>query len=98
MAWSWRWPTSQGKITAVDVERIAHSRGGETVRLAIAYKFSLGDDGPYTGESFWRPVLCSKKRIIAARRTIRVGRPIIVRYRSDDPSVNKLDRQAWRDL
>jgi hypothetical protein len=49
MIWSWRWPASGGRVTAVDVERIRHSRGRDTLRLAIAYEFSLGDDGPYPG-------------------------------------------------
>jgi len=98
LMWSWRWPTSEGKITAVDVERIHHSRGGDTMRLAIAYEFSLGDDGPYTGESFWEPSFFAKKRVIAARRKLRTRQPVIVRYRTDDPSVNTLDRNVWRGL
>jgi len=49
-----------------------HSEGGDTVRLAVAYKFSIGNDGPYTGESFWQPTFFSKKRVLAARHTIKV--------------------------
>jgi hypothetical protein len=52
--WSWRWPETPGEVTAVDIERIQDSDGIETFRLAVAYKFSIGSDGPYTGESFWR--------------------------------------------
>jgi len=61
MLWSWRWPTSEGEVTAVDIERVRHSRGGDTLRWAIAYKFSLGDDGP---QSFWEPSFFAKKKSV----------------------------------
>ncbi len=97
--WAWRWPTVGGEITAVNVERIKQSRGGETLRLAIAYKFSVGEDGPYAGESFWEPLFfCKKRRILAARRRLRTRQHVLVRYRPDDPSVNTLDRVAWKDF
>jgi hypothetical protein len=50
--WSWRWPETPGEVTAVDVERVKNPEGIDTFRLAVAYKFSIGTDGPYTGESF----------------------------------------------
>jgi hypothetical protein len=94
---SWRWPTVGGEIT-VDIERIRHSRVRDTFRLAVAYKFSLGDDGPYTGESFWEPAFFAKRRVAAARHKLRTRQPVTVRYRRDDPSVNRLDRQSWRGV
>jgi hypothetical protein len=98
LTWSFAWPTAQGEITTVDVERIPHSEGGDTLRLAIAYKFSLGEDGPYTGESFWTSKFLNKKRVIEARHHFHIHQPVTVRYRRDDPSVNTLDRTTWRDL
>ena len=95
---SWRWPEVMGEITAVDVERIKHSDGSVRLRLAVAYKFSLNGDGPYTGESFWNPAFCVNRRVRDARRKIRVRKPVLVRYRSDDPSVNRLDRHEWQSL
>ena len=86
-----------GEVTAVDVERIKNSRR-EEFRLAVAYKFSIGNDGPYTGESFWQPAFFSKKRVLAARRSFRVHQQVVVRYRPDDPSVNKLDGRVWQNL
>jgi hypothetical protein len=93
--WSWRWPREMGEVTAVDVE-ITERNGG--FRLAVAYKFSTNGDGPYTGESFWNPAFRVNPRVLAARRKIRVGHPVLVRYRSDDPSVNTLDRSVWQSL
>ena len=96
--WSWRWPLADGTVTEVLVERIRHNRGRDSFRLSVTYKFSVGDDGPYTGESFWTPAFCVNKRVVAARRKIRSGQPVRVRYRQDDPSINRLDHSVWREL
>jgi hypothetical protein len=59
---SWRWPEAVGEVTEVDVECIKHRVSDiETWRLAVAYKFSLGIDGPYAGESFWAPAFFGKR-------------------------------------
>lgn len=97
--WSWRWPEVMGEVTAVDVERIKSIYGGTVrLRLAVAYKFSVNDDGPYTGEALWNPAFCPNRRVRAARHNIRVRHQVIVRYRPDDPSVNTLDHRIWQSL
>ena len=93
---SWRWPAAEGELTAIDVDSVSHGRYGESIRLAVAYKFSLGADGPYTGEYFWDPF--SPACVLAAKDSLKVGQSVTVRYRKDDPSVNPLDRRLWRDL
>jgi hypothetical protein len=96
--WSWSWPTVDGEATAVDVERQRHSRGGDTLRLSVTYKFFVGSDGPYTGQSFWSPALFRNKKVVAARHKIHIRQRVSVRYRADDPSVNRLDRSIWEQL
>jgi hypothetical protein len=94
---SWRWPETDGEVTAVVVERIgsgAHTR----FHLAVAYKFSVGGDGPYAGESFWEPLWPSPRRVAAARRKFRLGTRVCVRFHPDKPSISKLDRRAWKHL
>jgi hypothetical protein len=98
LLWFRRWPEAMGEVTAVDVERILDSAGSETFRLSVTYKFSIGNDGPYTGESFWQPFFFQKKRVLAARHNIHVHEQVPVHYRPDDPSVSKLDRSAWQNL
>jgi Protein of unknown function (DUF3592) len=98
--WSWRWPTVNGRVTAAEIERIRHSNGrNDTLRLSLTYGFSIAD-GPYSGEDFWTPTFTigCVKRIKNAKRKFRSGRRILVRYRPDDPSVNRLDRSVWEDL
>lgn len=91
--WSFTWPEVTGEVTAVDIENT-----GKALRLAVAYKFWVNDDGPYTGESFWNPPFNVNRRVMKGRRKVRVGHPVPVRYRADDPSVNRLDRSMWREL
>ncbi len=88
LSWSWRWPVAQGFVTAIDVER---DRLRKKARLAVAYEFSIGEDGPYTGESFWRPVFCEERKAGDGRKLIHLRQSVLVRYRPTDPSVNKLD-------
>lgn len=93
--WSWRWPEATGEVTSVTVDIIPDSEG-EYFRLTVAFKFFVGDDGPYTGQSFWTPT--SRDRILAARECFHLHDEIAVRYRADDPSVNKVAPSVWQTL
>src|SRR5882724_12278577 len=94
---SWRWPATDGEVTDAVVERIG-SASRPSFRLSVAYKFSVGTDGPYTGESFWTPSWPSPKRVASARRKFRAGKRVRVRFRPDKPAVSRLDRGAWKGL
>lgn len=98
MLWSWSWPTASGEATVVEVERLRRTRDRDTLRLCVTYKFFVGSDGPYTGESCWAPAFFRNKRVLAARHKMHIRQHVLVRYRSDDPSVNKLDRSVWQEL
>ena|SRR6516164_7132806 len=98
MLWSWRWRRARGSVTEAIVERIDRGRNLVTYRLAVAYKFSVGDDGPYTGEGLWNPAFCAKRRALQARRNVRSGHWITVRFRPDDPSVNRPDAEFWKSI
>jgi hypothetical protein len=96
---SWRWPEAVGEITEVCVERRPDTHGKEHFRLAVAYKFSVDEDGPYSGESFWEPGgFFPNRKVITARRKLRTHMSVVVRYRPDDPSVNRLDHREWKKL
>jgi hypothetical protein len=95
LAWAWSWPTTAAEVTAVDVELAPGST--QNWRLAVAYKFWVGTDGPYTGESFWKPAFFSYTRVIRARAKIRNHQMLAV-HRAHTPSINKLDREDWRNI
>jgi len=87
-----RWPKAEGVITAVDLRR--YQKGSE---LVVRYKFLVGEDGPYTGESPSSEWLVDAD-LMSIHQTLKIGTPVVVRYRSDDPSVNKLHPSVGRDL
>ncbi len=87
--WSRRWPVADGIVTEVISERLGRDR--DRARLAVAYEFSVGGDGPYTGECFWTPAFFPLRRVSYARKRLRKSKRVRVRYRPDDPSVNTLD-------
>jgi hypothetical protein len=85
----WWWPKAEGEITAV---RILSGNG----KLPLEYRFSLGD-GYYTGETGC-PSRLTGAGAIDINETLCIGKLVTVRYRRDDPSVNKLDRGVWQNL
>jgi len=88
--WRW-WPTVEGTITAVNL------RSGSEPALFVTYEFSVDQDGPYTGESSW-PFRPGDTDVTNLSGRLRVGQPLTIRYRSDNPSVNTLDRALWNEL
>ena len=99
LLWAWQWPTANGEVTEVVAERLLrHGNKGDTFRLSVTYKFSIGSDGPYTGESFWSLSFCTVRRVRAARHKIHKRQHVLVRYRADDPSVDTLHPGIWQDL
>ncbi|MFZ0296250.1 MAG: DUF3592 domain-containing protein [Candidatus Sulfotelmatobacter sp.] len=84
-----RWPSVEGEITAVRIL-------GSTARLLVEYSFSV-EDTSYIGEA-GRPSWSVGTAPIDIRERFPVGQSVTVRYRPDNPSVNKLDRSVWEDL
>jgi hypothetical protein len=94
----WRWPKVDGVVTSVDLRRVPYRhQGADRLRLVVAYEFSVGEDGPYTGETAWSPLFGEVESMNVSDR-LRTGQTVAVRYRRDDPSVNKLDRSVWQDF
>lgn len=82
-----RWPCVEGEITAVRM------LGG---RLLVEYGFSV-EDRSYIGEADC-PSWSVGTEAIDIHEQFPVGQSVTVRYRPDNPSVNKLDRSVWQDL
>ena len=91
-----RWPTATGEVTETRIEDAQSRRGG--IKLTVFYKFVVGDDGPFVGESSWEPFLPENDRVFAAGQNCHVGQTVLVRYRPDDASINKVDPSVWRGL
>ena len=95
------WPTADAEITDVYIERLGDRiRQDDQARLCVCYRFYVSDDGPYSGISFWKPTFTFglAKRMRDARKQMLRKHIAAVHYRPDDPSQNRLAREAWRDL
>lgn len=86
-----RWPTAEAVIAAVD---IGYGKGLDVV---VVYEFSIDNDGPYTGESR-SPSWFGGSDVLEINKKLAVGSTVQIRYRADNPSVNKLDIGVWKDL
>jgi Protein of unknown function (DUF3592) len=84
-----RWPSVEGEITAV---RILGGSG----RLLVEYSFSL-EDRSYIGEGGC-PSWSVGTAAVNIHEKFPIGQSVTIRYRPDNPSVNKLDRSVWQDL
>lgn len=93
LLFSRNWPTADGQITGVSV--YPYERGG--IRFALTYTFSVSNDGPYTGESR-SPQWFPGEMLAEISGKFRVGQKVVVRYRPDRPTVNKLDHSTWDEL
>lgn len=92
---SWRWPSCDGVIVSVDTQAGSVSRYGGGLVLVIGYEF-LAKNAHYSGEYFWEPA--SPAAVLAARDQLKIGQPLSVRYRPDDPNVNVLDPGIFDDF
>lgn len=70
---------------------------GKGLHVRIAYEFSVGTDGPYTGESCC-PTSFGGTDVMDVNGKFNIGGSIAVRYKRTDPSVNKVDPSYWKDL
>lgn len=59
--------------------------------------FQLGRMAPYTGEdSWWNRSSNSDVENISEK--LQIGKHVVVRYRRDNPAVNKLDHGSWTEV
>jgi hypothetical protein len=91
LMFSQRWPRKEGRITAVDI------RTGRWAQIVIVYEFLVGNDGPYTGES-GSPDWFNGTDVIRIHERLPIGKTVTIRYRTDNPTVNRLDPSVWHEL
>lgn len=94
------WPVTQGEVTDAVID-VFNTEDGPSERLFVTYKFYVGSDGPYTGGANWSPrwgTFGARRLLEAAQHEMHIGRPVRVRYRPEDPSLNELDGGLGRLL
>jgi hypothetical protein len=94
LLFSWGWPKAEGEVTAVHIEYANYGfRGGSRLLVIVDYKFEIESQGLFTGETSSSPWFSPADGSEIDGR-LNVGQPVIVRYRRDDPTVNRLDHSV----
>ena len=105
-SWRWPVAQGQVVLAAIEIVPAGEGFSGSDghCQLRVTYKFNINADGPYVGEACWTPTQPAQVSWTAANdleedraklepltRQLPPGYPVQVRYRPDDPRVNKLD-------
>ena len=88
------WPTTDGVITRVDIERKRGAGGGHYFRATFTYDFQ--DPNGLRLSGIWYKNFSSEPeaRDFAARE-LAVGKPVIVRFNPKNPASNDLELDSW---
>jgi hypothetical protein len=94
------WPTADGTITGLDVQRKRDSGidGGHYICAAFTYEFDDLEDDRKTGTWYKNFSTESAARDFAARE-LPLGKQVLVRFNPKDPAINdlELDSSTYTD-
>jgi hypothetical protein len=92
------WPTADGIITRLEVERqqgsMANGGGGHYYRATFIYDFHLPNAQRLTGTWYKNFSSEPEAREFAARE-LPIGKPVVVRYNPKNPASNDLELDSW---
>ena len=84
------WPTADGTITNLDVERKRDGSGGPYIRATFTYEFSDLEGHRITGTWYKNFSAEADARNFAARE-LPLSKQVLVRFNPRDPSLNDLE-------
>jgi len=87
------WPTADGLITRIDIERRQDTRGHY---FCATFSYDFRDDKGYRVWGSWYKNFSSEEnaREFAARE-LPVGKKVIVRFNPKNPAFNSLELDSW---
>ena len=90
------WPTADGVITALNVERIRDSStgGGHYFRATFTYEF-LNANGSHFSGTWYKNFSSEPEARDFAARELPVGKPVVVRFNPKNPDFNDLELDSW---
>ena len=88
------WPTADGVISRVDIERRRDPSGGRYFRATFSYDFQDPDGRPVSGAWYKNFSNEAEARDFEARE-LAVGKPVIVRFNPKNPACNDLELDSW---
>jgi|SRR5882762_4390287 len=93
---SWTWPTADGTITRLDVERKrdAGTPSGHYFCATFTYDFLDASGSHFSGTWYKNFSTEADARDFAARE-LPVGKPVVVRFDPKNPALNNLELDSW---
>ena len=88
------WPTVDGVITRLDIERKRHGSGGPYVSATFSYDFR-DPNGQRVWGTWYKNFSTEQDAREFAERELPVGKAVVVRYDPRNPASNGLELDSW---
>ena len=88
------WPTADGVITRLDVDRQRDANGGHYFRATFSYDFR-GPQGHRVWGTWNKNFSTEDDAREFAERELPVGKKVVVRFSPKDPTLNSLELDSW---
>ena len=90
------WPTADGAITSLDIQRKrdAGITGGHYFSATFTYQF-LDPDGHCLSGTWYKDFSTEPEARDFAARELPIGKPIVVRFNPKNPASNNLELDSW---
>ena len=88
------WPTADGVIIRVDIERKRDPSGGRYFRATFTYDFQ-GPNGLHLTGSWYKNFSSEADASDFSTRELALGKPVVVRFDPKNPATNDLELDSW---
>lgn len=88
------WPTADGAITALDIERKRDTSGGHYFCATFTYDFQ-DPNGQRRSGTWYKDFSNESEARDFAGRELPIGKPVVVRFNPKNPAFNDLELDFW---
>jgi hypothetical protein len=88
------WPTADGAITRLDIERKRDASGGRYFCATFTYDF-LDPNGQRLCGTWYKNFSTEPEARDFATRELPLGKPVVVRFNPKNPAFNDLELDSW---
>lgn len=88
------WPTADGSITGMDIERQRTGEGGHYFRATFSYQF-VDANGQRLSGTWYKNFASESGARDFASRELPIGKAVVVRFNPKNPVLNNLELDSW---